>query len=144
MVSMRLGPQAGQFRYPHIYGQKHIFRPLFPQNVDSNDSWISCFNGLKIMTVKTKNRSFTNSLGTRFKIFLTASHRVSYWKCVWMRRETVFNRIWTRFTVKPRFNASILRFVFTWVWMTYDSNVYITFSHLSFKNMASYAITNGC
>ena len=32
-----------------------------------------------------------------------------------MRREAFFNRVWTRFVAKLRFNASILRFVLTWV-----------------------------
>ena len=32
-----------------------------------------------------------------------------------MRREIVFNRVGARFVVKSRFNASILRFVLTWV-----------------------------
>ena len=34
---------------------------------------------------------------------------------VCMRRENILNCVSMRFIVKPRFNASILRFVFTWV-----------------------------
>jgi len=48
-----------------------------------------------------------NAFKRNLKKILTASQRISYWKRVWTRRKTVFNRVSTRFIVKPRFNASI-------------------------------------